>query len=246
MTSSSRRRGDPPAAGAAGAQKHSIYARFIPREELTGFAAWAPHDISGPTEAPQAPAQHEPEPAVAVEQQLRQARQSGYQDGYRDGLVALEGFKQSFAQQTTRQIGVLLQSVGSQLDALQEEMARAVAATAVRLAAQVVRSELDQNPALVARVAEEAIDALLLNARHLVMRVHPEDLPLITQGAGDVIAARGVRLIADPAIARGGCLVDSDIGGVDATLQSRWRRAAAALGHEAEAGALAGEEGLPT
>jgi flagellar assembly protein FliH len=29
---------------------------------------------------------------------------------------------------------------------------------------------------------------------------------------------------------RGGCRVDSDIGGVDATIDERWHRAAAALG----------------
>ena len=34
------------------------------------------------------------------------------------------------------------------------------------------------------------------------------------------------RLIADAAIARGGCLVESDIGVLDATLQARWSRAA--------------------
>ena len=82
---------------------------------------------------------------------------------------------------------------------------------------------------LVATVAQEAIDALLLSARHITVRVHPDDQPLVAQGAADVLQARSARLIADPAIARGGCLVDSDIASVDGTVASRWRRAAASL-----------------
>ena len=56
-------------------------------------------------------------------------------------------------------------------------MASAVAASADSLARQIVRSELAADPASVARVAEQAVDALLLSARHIVLRVHPDDQP---------------------------------------------------------------------
>ncbi|MEP6740826.1 MAG: FliH/SctL family protein [Caldimonas sp.] len=224
----------PPADGA----KRDVYARFIPREEVSNFAAWAFGDISGaPGAANSGQRPREPEaapvdPAEMIAQQLRAARQSGYQDGYRDGLVALEGFKQSFASATTTQVGTLVASIGAQLDALQQEMARSVVATATALARQIVRDELTARPECVALVAEQAIDALLLSARHIVLRVHPDDHALIGSGAAEAIVARGARLIADPQIARGGCLVESDIGLVDATIGERWRRAAAGLGSE--------------
>src|SRR6516165_4856895 len=134
----------PPAEGARATAPRDVYSRFIPREELSSFESWSFGDVSG-ARAPGAP-RAEPEPAAdPAEQQahaLRAARQSGYQEGYRDGLVALEGFKQSFASQTTAQVGALVRSVGEQLDALQQEMARALATTAAALARQVLRSEL--------------------------------------------------------------------------------------------------------
>ena len=211
------------------------YARFIPREELNDVKAWQPGDIQGgPT--PQANVQRAPEEApktdVAAElaAQLRAARQAGYQDGYRDGLVALDGFKQGFAAQTTAQIGALLKSLGAELDGLQQDMARTLAIAATQLARQIVRSELEANPALVASVAQEAIDTLLLSAKHITLRVHPDDHPFVAQGAADVLAARGARLLADAAMSRGGVLVESDIGVIDASLEARWRRAAASLG----------------
>ena len=93
---------------------------------------------------------------------------------------------------------------------------------------------MQQRPELVEAVAREATESLLLSARHITLRLHPDDVPLVAQGAADVLAARGARLIADPQIARGGCLVESDIGVLDATLQARWSRGAAALGSDAE------------
>ena len=81
-------------------------------------------------------------------------------------------------------------------------------------------------------VAEQAIDALLLSARHIVLRVHPDDHAVIAGHSAEAIAARGARVVADPTIARGGCRIESDIGLVDATIDERWRRAVAALGSE--------------
>ncbi|MEP7297819.1 MAG: FliH/SctL family protein [Burkholderiales bacterium] len=231
MTSSKPRNVPPP----ADAARAGSYARFIPREELGGFAAWNPGDLSGgPT--PQANIHRAPEEAPKVDaaaliaEQIRAARQAGYQEGYRDGMVALDGFKQSFAMQTTSQVGTLLQSLATELGGLQQDMARTLAISATHLARQIVRSELVARPDLVTRVAQEALDTLLLSAQHITLRVHPDDHAFVAQGAADVLAARGARLLPDAAISRGGCLVESDIGVIDASIETRWRRAAASLG----------------
>jgi flagellar assembly protein FliH len=212
-----------------------MYARFIPREELSSFAAWSPGSLSG--EESDSAAAAAAEPARSAEElqaeSLRAARQGGYHDGYRDGIAALESFKQSFASQATSQIGALMQSYASQMDALQQAMASALADAATALARQVVRGELAANPQQVATVAQEALETLLLSARHVTVRVHPDDHPLVAQGAQEVLAARGARLLADAGLTRGGCVVESDIGIIDASIESRWRRAAAALGSEA-------------
>ena len=225
------------------ARPASAYARFIPREELGDFASWQPGTFGGTTPgSPGSPGAADDEPsasapaAASVEDwqaRVAAARQTGYQEGYRDGLVALESFKQSFAQQATAQIGALLEAFDRQFDALDAEAARAVAQTAVQLARQVLRTELQQRPELVAQVAAEAVNAVMLSARHISVQVHPHDLPLVAEGAAEALAARGARLQANPAIERGGVLVQSDVGAIDARLASRWALAAAALGsHE--------------
>jgi flagellar assembly protein FliH len=224
-----------------GAKAANAYTRFIPREELGDFAAWKPGSLSDAHKAAEAPAAAPPPPAAPPEPtvedwnaRIAAARQAGYQDGYRDGLVALEGFKQSFATQATGQIGTLLKSFDAQLDQLDHDLAATVARTAVQLARQVLRSELQSHPELVANVAAEAVNNVLLSARHITVQVHPLDLPLVAEGAEEALKARGARLLANKAIERGGVLVESDVGAVDAQVATRWAQAAANLGNETD------------
>ncbi|MFT7774922.1 FliH/SctL family protein [Roseateles sp.] len=173
-----------------------------------------------------------PPPEPSVQEQLHAARQGGYQDGYRDGMAALDAFKQSFAQQMSRQIGVLVQGFDGEMRSLEDEMAEAISRIAVELARQVVRSELAQRPELIARVAHDAVEALQLSARHVRVRVHPDDFPLVQGGAGQELQAREAQLIPDTEVARGGVKVDADIASVDATIEARWLQAVSAIGQQ--------------
>jgi len=201
----------------------SPHHRFIPREELQGFASWKPGAFGGgaAAAAPEAPEQ---------QALLHAARQTGYQEGYRDGLAALENFKRSVLQQNAAQFGALLQQFDEQLDALEFDMARALTRVAASIAQQVVRDELQANPERIARVAHEAVEAVLMSARHIVLQVNPQDHALVDQGAADAIAARGARLVSDAGIERGGCRVLSDVGTIDARIGARWARASATVG----------------
>ncbi len=223
------------------------YSRFIPREELRGFANWTPDSFGAAVNAAiekvaqvnqtGQPAADSPataaERAIQREQSIRAevnaARQAGYADGHRDGLVALEHFKRDHSRLLSAQLGQLLASFDGELAGLEQQLADAVASLATALARQVLRSELAQRPGLVAGVASEAVNAVLASARHISLRVHPDDLALVAQGAAEALADRSARLSADAAVARGGCIVDSDVGSVDASIQARWHQATQAL-----------------
>lgn len=236
----------PPPERRSGDERRTTYARFIPREELSGFAAWNPDALEGApmverpgifapaaAPAPAAPPEPPPAPEPQIDELLHASRQAGYQDGYRDGLSALEAFKQSFAKQMSAQIGTLVNSFDAEFRALEEQMAQALATMAVELARQVVRSEISQHPEHIAQVAHDAVEALQLSARHVRVRVNPADLPLVMDGAGEAMRAREAQVLPDAEVPRGGCKVDSDIGSVDATLASRWLQVAQAMGQTA-------------
>lgn len=183
-----------------------------------------------------------------MQRQVAAARQQGYQDGYRDGLVALDSFKESFASQVSGQVTQVLASLDRELGQLEQQLAAGVARVATELARQVVRSELGLRPALVVQVAQEAVDAVLMSARHITVQVHPDDHALIAQGCAEALAARGGRLLAVAAVPRGGCRVESDAGVIDARVATRWAQATQALGtgvvwddHEAVKGVGGGD-----
>lgn len=218
------------------------YSRFIPREELSSFSAWQPgafgdtpaaaQPAGGRRAPPPAEPPPPPPPTPQALAQLKAARDGGYHDGYRDGLAALESFKQTYSAQVSGQVGAVVQALQAQFDVLERDLAQRVAGVALEIARQVVRDELKSQPGHVVAVAHEALSALLVTARHVSLRLHPEDQALVAGGAAEALAARGARLVADARIARGGCVVESDIGSIDAQVATRWQRAAATLGQE--------------
>lgn len=230
-------------------ERRGSYARFIPGEEVQGAKAWNLDNLGGTAPSPFAPMRPStpaapssaaagpaeapvPPPQPDLHEQLHAARQAGYQDGYRDGMAALDAFKHSFAQQISAQVGTLVRNFDAELQALEAEMAQSVARIAVELARQVVRSEIEQRPELIARVAHDAVEALQLSARHVRVRVHPDDYPLVLDGAGNEMQAREAQLVPDPDVPRGGVKVDADIASVDATLAARWQQAVSAIGQK--------------
>lgn len=226
----------------------TAYARFIPREELQDFSTWTPGafgDLGSPatTGSKPQPVRPQPKPEAAqppaappeptAEQwlaRIEEARTQGYQQGYRDGLEALDAAKRQFAQQISAQMGQLVAAFDSQTEALDGQLADTLVQTAVTLARQVVRSEIAQRPELIVQVAQDAVGAVILSARHLRLRLNPQDLPLVEAGASDLLNARGVMLQADATLQPGGCIVESDLGQVDARIEARWAQAAAVFG----------------
>ena len=231
MTNSSSGKPFPNVPPPSGSKAGSPYTRFIPREELGNFQPWKPGDLDGPEPRPRGRGR---EGFAPTEEEWRglvdEARQEGYQEGYRDGLSALESLRQSFVTQASSDIGSLIAAFDRQFEELESTMARAVARSAVLLARQVLRIELASRPEVVAALAEQAIQAVQTSARHIVVHVNPEDLPFVAAGAAETLQARGARVQPDPAISRGGCTVRSDADTVDATLETRWANACAAMG----------------
>ncbi len=215
--------------------ERTSYARFIPREELREFSSWTPGSFG------QAAAAAEASSAAALPSEptteqwqaaVDAARQQGYENGYREGMAALDEFKKAHERQSSAHLAHFMRALDAEFDGLHEELAGAVSRIAIGLARQVVRSELQLDPRHVVHVAAEAVEAIVQSARHVSVHVHPQDLPLVAEGAQEALQARGARLLPDPEVARGGCRVQSDAGSIEADIASLWTQAAQALGSD--------------
>jgi flagellar assembly protein FliH len=206
----------------AGAQSPGQKA-FVEKTATKGKPAVAPQA------KPESPAQ-----VVAVEKAAKEARQMGYQDGYRDGLAALESYKQTQAAQMaaflSEHVGAVVSEMHVRLEMVEQQLSGRIAGVALELARQVVRTEITVRPELVVAVAEEALTTLLDTAKHVTVRMNPQDLAMTNGLLQERLLARGARTVPDANILAGGCMVESDIAAVDATVQARWQHAASAMG----------------
>ena len=218
----------PPPSGRAAPR--DVYSRFIPREELSSFASWSFGDVSGfaaPADVACSARERRSRRADPAEtaslSSCARARQSGYQDGYRDGLVALEGFKQSFAAQTTAQIGALVPlDRRAARHASQQEMARPLAAHR-RCAGAPGRCAANSTrvPSASRRSPSRRSTPSLLSARHMCCASIPTTTRVIA-GRRPTRSRHAARASSPtPRSSRGGCRVESDIGLVDATHRRR-------------------------
>jgi flagellar biosynthesis/type III secretory pathway protein FliH len=93
---------------------------------------------------------------------------------------------------------------------------------ALAVAKRVIGQELSTHPDRVRALVREALDRVR-RATHVRVRVHPEDAA--------ELAVEGIEVVADASIERGGCIVQSDLGDVDARLDVRLDALRRALRH---------------
>jgi flagellar assembly protein FliH len=118
-----------------------------------------------------------------------------------------------------------------------------LAALALIIARQLVRRELQLDPAQVIAVIRETVALLPVAARDVRVHLHPQDAAVVRERLATPASDRAWSLVEDPVMARGGCRVTTDTASIDARLETRINAVAVAvLGEEraAERGAVPG------
>lgn len=181
----------------------------------------------------------------------KEAYEAGYREGYATALAA--------AQAEATRLREEARAVLAEARRLREEIIAAseqqVVELALAVAAQVVHSQLQVAPETVVAVVRAALQRLA-RRRQLVVFVNPKDVELVRARREELQQELGegasLYVLADAAVAPGGCRVESEGGQVDATIDgqlARLRQALLALvppadarpAGQAEAGVLAGE-----
>lgn len=168
----------------------------------------------------------EQEAARIVEEAQNQAeelRQKGYDEGYQEALG-------QYTEQTTR---ALLEV--EQLKSTLEPDYITLVRTCVE---KILGQELRLNPDAVIGIVRNALrDAT--QQREIIVRVNPEDAEHLRKNQRrlmDVLArASAIDVRDDPSVSRGGCVVVTELGTIDASLDRQLQALEAALDHEMNA-----------
>ncbi len=164
-----------------------------------------------------------------------EGRKAGHELGYAAGFEAGLASGRERAQQEIAQLHELANASATALASVDEEMGQALISLSIRIAEQVLRSTLEAHPEKILDLVRDITHLDTSKEAILKLRVHPDDLDLVDQYLQHDISVSHWRLLADASVERGGCLAETVLGNIDATLQTRWERVTSALGQKSTA-----------
>lgn len=156
------------------------------------------------------------------EQGLREGRETGYAEGHAQGLEA--------AGEEAAKLKQLVDACAGSIDRLEAETGEALLSLALRVAEQVMRSTLATEPERILDLIRDVVQIDGGQQGILKLRLNPADVDLVDQYLRQDATVTQWRLQSDPAIERGGCIVETALGNIDATLETRWQRVVSTLG----------------
>ncbi|HEX7314753.1 MAG TPA: type III secretion system stator protein SctL [Pyrinomonadaceae bacterium] len=147
---------------------------------------------------------------AGAQQEARELREAAYREGHETALTELNA---------------LLLEAHERRETALAEVERDLLRLAVRIAEKIIGREIETDPATLADIVATA----LRNARQhetLVVRVHPANLPDVQSRREQIDPAgraRFIDFVPDPRVSRGGCIIESESGTVDAQLDTQLR-----------------------
>jgi flagellar assembly protein FliH len=156
------------------------------------------------------------------------ARQEGFDAGYAAGLGAAEQF---FAP-SVQALATAHAALGDERTRVADDVERHAIDLAVRIAEKALSASLEVRPEHVVDVVRGSLRRLLERDRVLVM-VHPEDLDVLREATAELKASLGgigeLDVQAERRVGRGGAIVRTATGEVDARLETQLERARATM-----------------
>jgi flagellar biosynthesis/type III secretory pathway protein FliH len=178
------------------------FGRVVPAAVLTAEA-----------EAAQVRARSEEEAAVlrAGAQAARaEAERAGFEAGKQEGMA---------------QVSALLLAARAHAERDLDGAKDAAIVLARRMAERIVGRAVELSPELMGAIVAEALQASRAKSGTVVLRAHPEDLAAVERERPRwltrVAAGVDVRVVADPAVGRHGCVVETAVGRLDARLDKQ-------------------------
>jgi flagellar assembly protein FliH len=162
--------------------------------------------------------------AAAAEAIARVAREQSEARGYEAGMAKaqaeVQGKLAELADRIKRFDG-LLQFLARPLQELDEEVEKSLLQLALAVGKQLARRELRIDPTQVIAIIRESLQELPTSAREPRVHLHPEDAAIVRERLTEPVNERAWKLVEDPTMSRGGCVVRTENSQIDARLENR-------------------------
>lgn len=147
----------------------------------------------------------------AVEQREKE-KQDGYSAGYQEGLA---------------QVTELLVKARTEYDATLRNASKDMLTLAFKIAEKIIGKSLELDKTLIMDIVAQALQTVR-QSRQITIRVNPEDAKTLKSGKETLAEMLGqgrmIDIAEDKKVDRGGCIIESEIGIVEAQLQTQLER----------------------
>jgi flagellar assembly protein FliH len=176
--------------------------------------------LPDPVQEPEAPS----DPAAPLAALEREVYARGYQDGERAGLEA--GAQRADA--VIAKLGQTLDELATVRAQMIRQTERQMVELALAVARRIIHREVTLDRDLLIAMARVALDRLGESAQ-ITVRLHPEDFAATGAARISRVIGTTVTVLEDPRLERGACLVESDLGTLDVSVDAQIEEVARAL-----------------
>ena len=166
------------------------------------------------------------------ELELRNKLEKQYSDGFEAGLKEgkEEGFREAkqnieikyeaLLSEVSKDYATILQALDTKLQEYEESFAHLVATLSMRIAEKIIYHEINERPNIENLLKEAA--SKIIGANKVLIRMHPEEIGRLKQaGVTTEYDEKRVQFETSERVSRGGVMIESEIGNVDATVETR-------------------------
>jgi flagellar assembly protein FliH len=169
-----------------------------------------------------------PDPAEALEEAYARGIAEGQRGAEAEFQAALEGLRAEGDQR----IAALTGGISEQMKALQVKVENDAYRFALAVAERIIRHEILLTDDVVIAQIKDAMQRIV-GVESIKLRVHPTDEPVVSAHRATFLASLGnlrdLVIEADDSMERGGCIIESASGNVDARISTQLRQIETAL-----------------
>lgn len=178
---------------------------------------------------------------LAAEEQAEQLRAEAEEIGHATGTVqAHADFEEAVETEVRRRVEQSLQQLIPPLQAATERLVRDREQILLRwetdlvrlgltLAERILRREIEVHPAPPFELVAEALQ-LTAGSASVLLRMHPHDIAEVNAHSDDwqqlLSTQQSLKVVADPQVSRGGCLLETAVGEIDGRIETQLARIA--------------------
>jgi len=120
------------------------------------------------------------------------------------------------------QFDQIIKSIDESLEEYKKAFGKIVLDTSFTIAEKIVKRTIPEYPTIISTIKEAT--SKIIGANSIVLKLNPIDMRLIEEGDEEFLDSRSysnIKFEVDERIEQGGCLIESEIGNVDARISSQ-------------------------